>query len=360
MQQKELANISLNHLREFNKIINQGIKSGNLERDRDAPNAQNVFEFSQINYGKGKLVYLSFSDEDLCQLLREKARELKHVPAQKELHWLYRIYIKRRFGNWPKALIAAGLSKKAGVGGDSYEKIRNNKKTEEMLLQQIKEKSIEFGRPPHIHEMGETAEFFKNKYDTWAELLEAAGVCITCNHSGSVYKINNLTEDDKKLLEKIRVKANQLGRPPMRNEIDLEIREKLKISCNTWRNILYQIDLEPIQKLKPFSTTYLDSHKSKLIRHRDILEGSLFRLINPDEDTINQLGWIRRKSKELNRALIKQEIPKDIYKNLIEQCVSFRNILFQIGLEPLDLLKEKEIIKELRKTQKRNSIGISR
>lgn len=340
------------YIKEFYEIVDEGIKSGNLEYDEGIKNAERIFEFSQTNSGKGRLVYSSFSDEELCKILTDKARELGHVPAQRELYWLYRIYIKRRFGNWPKALITAGLSKKAGKCGDTYEKVKMDKELEKELLSNLRKKAEELGRPPHMHEMGEIAESFKYKFDTWAELLDAAGIDNQWKNWQPVYKLNDLTEEEEKLLQCIREKAIELGRPPMRTEIRNEIREKLKKRCGTWRNILFQIGLEPIQKIKPFNATYLDGRRNKLIKHNELLEGSVFKLVNPNAETVRQLKALKTKATRINRPLVKSEIPKEVYNNLIGQCVNYRNILYQINLEPLEKSKEKEIEKELRKLRK--------
>nr|WP_315020823.1 hypothetical protein [uncultured Aminipila sp.] len=346
------GNVAGKYKKEFYEIIEEGIRSGNLEYDECIKNAEQIYEFSQINSGKGKVVYSNFSDEDLCQILKVKAKELGYVPAQKEVYWLYRIYIKRRFGNWPKALIAAGLSKKAGKCGDSYEKIKSNEQLEKELLSTLRQRAEELGRPPHMHEMKEIADYFKYKYNTWAELLEAACIDNQWKNWEPVYKVKDLSEEEAKLLGYIHKKATELGRPPMRTEITNGIREKLKKRCGTWRNILYQIDLEPIQKIKPFNSTYLDGRRNKLIKHSELLEGSVFKLVNPDEETVNQFEILKNKADKIKRPLVKSEIPKEVYSNLITQCVNYRNILYQIDLEPLDKSKEKEIEKELRKMRK--------
>lgn len=57
----------------------------------------------------GELLYRSFSDEDLLDILRRETAELGRIPAQHEVFCVYRDYIRRRFGNWIKALRAAGL-----------------------------------------------------------------------------------------------------------------------------------------------------------------------------------------------------------------------------------------------------------
>jgi hypothetical protein len=75
--------------------------------------------WSQYMGEVGRILYASFSDEELLDILRLAADELGHLPSQKEIFCVYRSYIRRRFNNWPMALRAAGL-KAPKVG--KYEK----------------------------------------------------------------------------------------------------------------------------------------------------------------------------------------------------------------------------------------------
>ena len=59
---------------------------------------------------RGEL-YAAFSDEELLSILREAAGRLGRNPSKKEVFCVYRIFLIERFGNWPKALVAAGLKK---------------------------------------------------------------------------------------------------------------------------------------------------------------------------------------------------------------------------------------------------------
>ena len=70
---------------------------------------------------EGAELCAAFTDEELLELLRVTARRLDHSPAQGEVHWLLRQYLRSRFRNWPGTLRAAGLSRAAGRGGLSCE-----------------------------------------------------------------------------------------------------------------------------------------------------------------------------------------------------------------------------------------------
>ena len=66
----------------------------------------------RIRYGldgpQGRQPYESCSDGELLALLRERAEALGRSPAQNEVHWTCRTYLRARFKNWPGALRAAG------------------------------------------------------------------------------------------------------------------------------------------------------------------------------------------------------------------------------------------------------------
>jgi hypothetical protein len=57
----------------------------------------------------GRLLYGSFTDDELLDILRQAAAELGRAPTQKEVFCVHRSFIRRRFTNWPIALRAAGL-----------------------------------------------------------------------------------------------------------------------------------------------------------------------------------------------------------------------------------------------------------
>lgn len=57
----------------------------------------------------GMAVYSSYSDRDLLDVLRDTASRIGRAPTQDEIFFLYRTYLKARFGTWPAALRAAGM-----------------------------------------------------------------------------------------------------------------------------------------------------------------------------------------------------------------------------------------------------------
>ena len=56
-------------------------------------------------------LYDAFSDGELLAILKETAERLGRNPSKKEVFCVYRVFLIERFGNWPKALVAAGLKR---------------------------------------------------------------------------------------------------------------------------------------------------------------------------------------------------------------------------------------------------------
>lgn len=62
-----------------------------------------------LSDGLGRAVYLSYSDEELLDILRQTAQRLGQAPTQSDVFFLYRTYLKARFHTWPAALRKAGM-----------------------------------------------------------------------------------------------------------------------------------------------------------------------------------------------------------------------------------------------------------
>lgn len=57
----------------------------------------------------GKQIYQSFTDQELIELIYEARERCGGLPRKKDMFFVYEQYIRLRFGNWPRALRAAGI-----------------------------------------------------------------------------------------------------------------------------------------------------------------------------------------------------------------------------------------------------------
>lgn len=76
-------------------------------------------------------LYSSFSDEELLAILKATAEQLGRNPNKKDVFCVYRVFLIRRFGNWPRALVAAGLKRPR-----EQRREENRQKNENSLRQQ--------------------------------------------------------------------------------------------------------------------------------------------------------------------------------------------------------------------------------
>ncbi|QIB69001.1 hypothetical protein Ami103574_06540 [Aminipila butyrica] len=331
--------IEENKLKEYrhtlDKLAEKAEADGQLEYQLQSPEHRKWMEMYKIKSVSGRAVYESFSDDDLCEYIRNRARELDHVPTQKEVYWIYHMYIKHRFGNWPKALKQAVMSTKAGSGGDRYDVVAQREKRCQEILEEIRIKADQLHRPPHLTEMRESIDGLKYKFDTWSQVLEAAGIDQAWKNQHMVFRVPDLTEEELAMLEKIRERAGQLGRPPLRKEIEEDVKAVLKEKCKTWRNILYQIGMRPVEKPKSFTETYLDERKNKDRRHREVLSNGTYKVLSLSQKERAQIESLRELVQELGRPPIREEVPEELYTGLIKACGSYKNMLFQVGATPL-------------------------
>lgn len=290
----------------------------------------------------GQIVYESFSDEELLSVLRKSAEILNHSPTQKEIFWVFCDYIKKRFGKWPYALKLAGLSKGAGSGGMTYEETLEEKEKREKLLKELRERTVDMGHIPHPHQVQDISTKLKKYYPSWGEALRAANID-TLNLAGyKVYKIDDLEQEYVDLLAIVEEKAYDLGRSPMHTEIEAVVKKPLLNRCGSWRNVLYQLGLEPVIRKRPFERFYLDYRSDdNRAHHNNSLHNCLYKLVGPSDEVKSALAKVENIIEETGTVPAKEDVDDSIRRILIDACGSWPNVLFQIGIESFDKEKRK-------------------
>lgn len=279
----------------------------------------------------GKAFYGHFSDEELLKILRKQAKALGRSPAQKETHWVYRSYIRQRFKNWPTALRLAGLSRAAGKCGKSFEVAMREREALRRLLTQVRKKAEELGRMPHPSDLPKVREALASHYQTWGEVLVAAGA--SAASARACHIIGDLEEEYRDMLRAIRADAELRNRAPLRMEVDQTTRTALSQRCGSWRNALYQVDLEPVRRISPFSNTALRPQGEHLpAHHRGTPNDCYYRVLYLEEATAQDLELVQRTAEGLGRPPTRQEIPPEVRRRLQDACGSWSNALYQLGL----------------------------
>ena len=136
-----------------------------------------------------------YTKEELLDIIKAKAEELGRVPNSSEI--LQGSTITRRFGSWDKALEEVGMKPN-----------KRKKYTKEELLDIIKTKVEELGRPPYSTELPQASSII-GYFGSWAKALEAAGL--------EAKTQRKYTKEE--LLDIIKAKAEKLGRAPYASEV---------------------------------------------------------------------------------------------------------------------------------------------
>ena len=163
----------------------------------------------------GRAFYNSLTEEELLNILRKRAEELRHSPSKKEVFWVLREYIRERFQKWPYALKAAGLSKAAGKGGKSLSKQQEEAEEYQMFLNEIRKKAKEICRIPHPRDLPQISIQVAKYVDNWGKVILDAGIDEAFFQECAVYKIKNLETECVEDLSEIRQLSRQLHRAPL-------------------------------------------------------------------------------------------------------------------------------------------------
>ncbi len=313
----------------YDKLVLISKTSGNKELGKEDEESDIKLIFS-LSSSTGKQLYKSLTDEQLLHVITDIANEIGHSPSQKEVFWIWREYIKLRFKKWPYALTAAGLSKNAGKGGLSLEQAQAAKENYNRMIHIIREKAKVLGRIPHPKDLPEIYTELGKYMHTWQEAVNAAGLDQNFFVRNSLYKIPDLEEEYRKYLRDILILAKQLKRAPMRNEIEPLIKERLAKRCGTWRNSLYQIGLEPVIRITPFSSTGIQKPVNEIKHHRNTLYDCHYKILYPDVQTKKDLMYIKAIYEKLHRIPHKNEVSHEIRMRLMKNCGSWSNALYQL------------------------------
>lgn len=308
-------------------LLYRAADEGNTEEPEDATLRRRYSPASK----EGRPLYEHFTDGELLDILRRRAEILGHAPAQKEMFWVFRTYIKQRFGKWPYALKAADLSKAAGSGGLSLEETRQKKERVKAAVQEVRQAADTLGRVPHPSDLPGAQKLLKKQFRSWREVLDAAGIDPTT----LVRRISDPDETLRLQLSELRALAETLRRAPLRREVSPELYAALVKRCGSWRNSLYQVGLTPVVQISPFAGSRLAPwEKPTHTSHVTALEHCCYKLLWLEGEEEKMLELVRKRAEELGRAPERDEVPEEAHSLLLAACGSWRNVLFQLDLQP--------------------------
>ena len=190
----------------------------------------------------GRMIYMHFTDQELCNLLWNAARKLGHSPAKREVFPVYRAYLTARFGNWPNALRHAGLKRAAGRSGVSVTASDQSEREIAAQLEQVRARAAALGRMPHPSEIPEAAALLGARWPTWGALLGHTDFRHhRCTLQDCHYHLLHLDNATRDALCEVAHLSRQLGHAPARRDVPEAIRSQLQKSCGSWSNALFQL-----------------------------------------------------------------------------------------------------------------------
>lgn len=348
LSEKELQNMKSLLLNKVVKIKDKKYQKDNTE--------SSIWKSYSLGTEMGRQIYMSFSDEELLDFLRKLALELNHAPSQGEVFWVMKEYIKTRFHRWPYALEAAGLSKSAGKGGKSMIQTELDCERRKELLAMVREKADELGKIPHPKDMGEICNELKKIYSDWTSVIEAAEIDMEKVNRKVLYRIEDLEPEYEKMLDEIKRRAIELGRSPMHGEVDSDMKHALIERCGSWRNALYQIDLQPVTRITPFKGIYIDYRRGRnRHKHTNSVTNCIYEALNLSDRDKELLEGLKQRYQMTGDIPMKNDIPKEERLELQSSCGSWVNVLHQIGIEPKAYYQK---VKKLRQLQQKGNTDV--
>ena len=295
----------------------------------------------------GRALYASYSDGELAGLLRERGRALGHAPAQHEVFLFYRTYLKRRFGTWPAALRAAGLSRDRREEAQILEDwgaLWWEEPTVCRDLISLAERWESLGYPPTQKELGEPAARLKERFGPWSAVLSASEQLLQWLDGREPPPAGARPAGE---LEQLRTIAARLGRTPLRAEVPEQARCALRFHWGSWSAALRAAGFAP---LSPEQEALAQADYQC---RRRAGSGVLERLEALSPADLELLEQLRALCRRLGRAPLKEEAPEPLRAALIARCGSWRNALYQIGVAALTRQEAAQVKLEARRAARR-------
>lgn len=189
-----------------------------------------------------------------------------------------------------------------------------NSLTEEELLNILKKRAEELGRSPAKKEVfWVLREYIRERFQKWPYALKAAGLSKAAGKGGkSLSKQQEEAEEYQMFLNEIRKKAKETCRIPHPRDLP-------------------QISIQVAKYVDNWGKVILDAG----IDEAFFQECAVYKIKNLETECVEDLSEIRQLSRQLHRAPLMGELPEDLKERVVKRCGSYRNALYQIGLEPV-------------------------
>ncbi len=228
--------------------------------------------------GQGERV----TDAELIEALQRLTNQLGRTPTTGDIEQHFQYSFKplyNHFGGLHAALEEAGI----GAPDEHPHTIDR-----EYLIDELHQLADKLGRPPMEKDMREQGQYsyrpYRREFDYWDAALEAAGL-----NSSEVDRYEENRINRESLLDELRQLANELGRPPMNQEMNERgdySEQPYRDRFDSWDDALEAAGLNPDE---------IDRNREQKISRNELLE-ELRRLAN-ELDRKPQIKDIRERGK---------------------------------------------------------------
>lgn len=186
--------------------------------------------------------------------------------------------------------------------------------TDEELLDYLHDLAERLNHAPSQKEVHwAMKDYIKIRFKRWPYALEKAGLSKSAGSGGKTMdEIHREEQQRDEMLAAIREKALSTGRLPHPKDFP-EMCEELRKFYTDWRQVLRAANVEP-------------SMLNKVAVHK---------ITDLEPEYVELLKQVKAFAYKIGRSPTHGEIDEDVKRRLIQRCGSWRNALYQIGLEPV-------------------------
>ena len=193
-------------------------------------------------------------------------------------------------------------------GRKFYEQIEDD-----ILLQILKEKAEKLGHSPSQKEVFWVwRDYIKERFQKWPYALQAAGLSKSAGKGGkTLSKFRKEQKEYEALLETVKEKAKTLCRIPHPQELP-EVSCQIAKYAKSWGQVILEAGIDE---------TFFQKY-------------AVYKVEDLEEIDVQALEEVQELAGQLHRVPFKEELSKETKQRLLEKFGSYRNALYQIGMEP--------------------------
>lgn len=305
------------------------------------PELWSYFDYTTVI---GSQVYRSYSDQELLALLQQAQQRLGYCPRKRDLYCVYQRYIRYRFGSWPTALAAAGLAAETTLPPEQLQQLLLGLDQDQQYAICQLLTAAELSKHPLMKPLVKQAqEVLLPRFEYKQAIHQAVAWWQECDLSSDA----ELAVAESPELAALRSLAADLGRTPLRAEMDFANVFVLWQAYQGWGRVLAAAGLEPLS-----AEQLLQARREFALRRASVEFVDPYTLRSVGAKGQAALQELCRLAQQLGRSPFREEIPAAMFRQLNQQFGSWRLALSKLGLEPPDKKQNRRFAKRVNRSRK--------